>query len=182
MRSARSRLDCYRGSSWPGRWHDLRCWTTNASGRGYTQEVARIESAVRRRGVEGASDIIGILALDGRIQIIWLELGLGAGALLAAACVGIFLVVGGGTGPGASTFLAVLAGSTIALFSGVAIGTLVGFSRMKREPRNLDTKLPSPRLRDYCPPIVLIFPFLVLFGNLLLDEHSGAATGPEPGQ
>ncbi len=132
------------------------------------QEIARIERAVRRRGGEGAADIVEILALDGRIQNIWLRLGLGAGALLSAACVGIYLVVSGDPGPGGPTSLAVLTGSTIALFPGVAIGTLVGFSRMKREPHNLDAKPSSPRLWDYCPPIVLIFPCLVLFGNLLL--------------
>jgi len=131
------------------------------------QEIEKVQRAFRKRGVEFSSDVAELQLLAARIQRIWLRFGLGAGVLLAGvlACVSLFV-----SGPDSSNlpFLAVLGGSTIALYIGAVIGLLIGFSRMRRDPDPPDAQQKFQRLWDYCSPFAIILPWLVVTINLVL--------------
>lgn len=132
------------------------------------QAIEKLQRAVRKRGVDLSSDVAEIQLLAARTQRNWLRIGLGAGVLFAGVLAGVSLFV---SGPDSSDlpFLAVLCGSTFALYIGAAIGLLTGFSRMRREqPETPDAQQKFQRLWDYCSPFAIILPWLIVFINLVL--------------
>lgn len=130
------------------------------------QEEARWERIARRRGLTVPSDVVAILALAGRKQYVGLRLGLGVGALLVGVCTGGFLLFGGDPGPTNLSFLVVLSAATIVFFPSAAISLLIAYSRMRRERGGDDGQQKPHRLWDYCSPLAIALPFLLLFANL----------------
>ena len=132
------------------------------------REIARWERAARRRGRTVPLDAVESLALAARKQYVGLRLGLGIGALFVGLCTGAFLLFGGNPGPTNLPFLLALSAAVIVFVPSAALGLLIGYSRMKRAKDGDDEQREPHRLWDYCSPLALALPFLIVFANLIM--------------
>ena len=100
----------------------------------------------------------------------WVNLGFGVGALLAGIGCGIVFALMGGNhgGDDLSLLITFEASVPLVLYPCVVICLIVGFSRINREPRDVDHAARPRHVRDYRPLLVALYPPIVLLANLAL--------------